>query len=55
MKSNSDTPTPAQITYAKELIRKLGYERDRFDIKKMTKRELSKLISGLKWELDGLR
>ena len=55
MRSESNTPTPAQITYAKDLIRKLGYERDRFNIEKMTKRELSKLISGLKWELDGLR
>ncbi len=51
----SNKATPAQIRYATDLIRKLGYERDRYDLESMDKQKLSKLIGQLKWELDGLR
>ena len=55
MGKQNNLPTPAQIAYATDLLRKLGYERDRYNLEGMTKRELSSLISDLKWELEGLR
>lgn len=49
------TPTPAQIEYCNDLLRKLGYDRDNYELERMSKGEISELISELKWELDGLR
>lgn len=51
----NNTPTPAQLKYATDLLRKLGYDRDRYELEKMTKGEVSELITELKWELEGLR
>lgn len=52
---NNNQPTPAQIRYATDLMRKLGCNRGQYKLEKMTKRELSSLIDGLKWKLEGLR
>lgn len=45
-----ELPTRAQIEYAKDLIRKLGYDLDSYDFENMDKQEVSELISELKAE-----
>lgn len=44
-------PTQAQKDYATELLRKLGYNRDSYKLEEMTRRQVSELISRLKYEL----
>lgn len=46
-------PTMAQIKYATDLLRKLGYDVADYDFDKMTKAEVSKLIDELKDEYEG--
>jgi len=46
-------PTQKQIQYAKDLLRKLGYDLDDYDFDKMTKTEVSELITELKDEYEG--
>ena len=46
-------PTPSQVKYAKDLLRKLGYDTDDYDFDKMTKEEVSELIDELKEEWEG--
>ena len=46
-------PTIAQIKYATDLLRKLGYDVADYDFDKMTKQEVSELIDELKDEWDG--
>ena len=43
-------PTLSQIKYAKDLLRKLGYDLDDYDFEQMTKQEVSELIDELKSE-----
>lgn len=43
-------PTAAQIKYAKDLLKKLGYDLDNYDFDTMTKEEISELITELKNE-----
>lgn len=52
---SNNQPTPAQLKYATDLMRKLGCDRDRYKLERMTKKELSSFIDGLKWKLEGLR
>jgi len=46
-------PTRTQINYARDLIRKLGYNEDEYDFDTMTKAEVSELIAELKDEYEG--
>lgn len=46
-------PTMAQIKYATDLLRKLGYDVADYDFDKMTKAEVSELITELKDEWEG--
>lgn len=46
-------PTTAQIKYATDLLRKLGYDVADYDFEKMDKYEVSELIDELKDEWDG--
>ncbi len=46
-------PTTAQIKYATDLLRKLGYDVADYDFDKMTKAEVSELIDELKDEWGG--
>ena len=46
-------PTWKQISYAKALLRKLGYDADDYDFENMTKEEVSELIDELKDEWEG--
>ena len=46
-------PTTAQIKYATDLLRKLGYDVADYDFDKMTKQEVSELIDELKNEWEG--
>jgi len=45
-------PTASQIKYARDLLRKLGYDVDEYDFDHMTKDEVSELIDELnqEWE-----
>ena len=45
--------TKAQILYAKELLRELGYDAQDYALSEMSKHEASKLIDELKDELCG--
>lgn len=53
--TSRDKITPAQRAYATDLLRKLGYDRDNYELDTMTKSEASKLIRELKNELWDLR
>ena len=53
--TSKDKITPAQRAYATDLLRKLGYDRDNYELDTMTKSEASKLIRELKNELWDLR
>lgn len=48
-----ELPTRAQIEYAQDLIRKLGYDEADYDFDDMDKREVSALIDELKAEWGG--
>ena len=48
-------PTPAQTTYAKDLISKLGYRQGAFKLENMTRKEVSDLIERLRKELEWLK
>jgi len=43
-------PTKAQIDYAKDLMAKLGYDEDDYDLDHMSRAEVSSLIDELKEE-----
>ena len=43
-------PTVQQIRYAEDLLRKLGYDLDDYDLEHMTREEVSELIDELKQE-----
>ncbi len=45
--------TAAQIEYARDLILKLGYDLDWYDLDKMTRSQISRLIDELKDEWEG--
>ena len=46
-------PTQAQIDYANDLIQKLGYDPDWYDLEKMTRSQLARLIDELRNEWEG--
>jgi len=46
-------PTTAQIDYATDLILKLGYDLDWYDLEKMSRSQLARLIDELKNEWEG--
>lgn len=46
-------PTAAQIEYARDLISKLGYDLDWYDLDKMTRGQISRLIDELRDEWEG--
>ena len=46
-------PTRAQIDYATDLILKLGYDLDWYDLGKMSRSQLARLIDELKSECEG--
>ena len=46
-------PTAAQIDYATDLILKLGYDLDWYDLEKMSRSQLARLIDELKSEWEG--
>lgn len=46
-------PTMEQIKYATDLLRKLGYDVTDYDFEKMTRAEVSDLITELKDEWEG--
>lgn len=46
-------PTQAQIDYATDLILKLGYDLDWYDLEKMSRSQLARLIDELKNEWEG--
>ncbi len=43
-------PTQAQLDYANDLIQKLGYDPDWYDLEKMTRSQLARLIDELRDE-----
>lgn len=45
--------TRAQIEYAADLIKKLGYDKDEYDLEKMDREQISNLIAELKDEWEG--
>lgn len=46
-------PTVAQIDYATDLILKLGYDLDWYDLDKISRSQLARLIDELKDEWEG--
>lgn len=48
-----ELPTKAQVAYAQDLLRKLGYDLDNYDFEEMDKQEVSELIDELKAEWGG--
>lgn len=46
-------PTQAQIDYARDLIKKLGYDLDEYDLSGMTRAEIADLIRDLRTEWEG--
>lgn len=46
-------PTQAQIEYATDLFKKLGYDPDDYDFEKMTRNDVSMLIADLREEWEG--
>lgn len=46
-------PTKAQIEYATDLLIRLGYDMDWYDLEKMSREQLSDLIAELKDEWEG--
>ena len=46
-------PTTAQIDYARDLIKKLGYDLDDYDFNTMTRAEIADLIRDLRAEWEG--
>lgn len=49
----TDRPTKKQIDYAADLLDKLGYDKEEYDIENMSRAELSEQISELKDEWEG--
>jgi hypothetical protein len=45
--------TNAQVKYATDLLNKLGYDLDWYDLEKMSRDQISKLIDELKNEWEG--
>lgn len=54
MQRDERLATQAQIEYARDLILKLGYDLDWYDLDKMTRGQISRLIDELKdeWRAD---
>lgn len=46
-------PTQAQLDYARDLILKLGYDMDWYDLESMTRSQLARLIDELRDEWEG--
>ena len=46
-------PTQAQIDYARDLILKLGYDLDWYELDKMSRSQLARLIDELRDEWEG--
>ena len=55
MQRDERPATTAQIEYATDLILKLGYDLDWYDLDKMTRGQISRLIDELKDEWEGER
>ena len=53
MQRDERPATAAQIEYATDLILKLGYDLDWYDLDKMTRGQILRLIDELKDELEG--
>ena len=53
MQRDERKATAAQIEYARDLIFKLGYDLDWYDLDKMTRGQISRLIDELKDEWEG--
>lgn len=53
MQKDERKPTTAQIDYATDLILKLGYDLDWYDLEKMSRSQLARLIDELKSEWEG--
>jgi len=50
---NRKRPTQAQIDYANDLIQKLGHDPDWYDLEKMTRSQIARLIDELRDEWEG--
>ena len=46
-------PTQAQLDYARDLILKLGYDMDWYDLEAMTRSQIARLIDELRDEWEG--
>lgn len=53
MQRDDKPATAAQIEYARDLICKLGYDLDWYDLDKMTRGQISRLIDELRDEWEG--
>lgn len=53
MQRDDRKATAAQIDYARDLILKLGYDLDWYDLGKMTRGQIARLIDELRDELEG--
>jgi len=53
MQRDDRKATAAQIDYARDLILKLGYDLDLYDLDKMTRGQISRLIDELRNEWEG--
>lgn len=53
MTDDRTKPTQAQIEYATDLINKLGYDPDWYDIEAMTRGQVARLIDELRAEWEG--
>ena len=53
MQRDERPATAAQIEYARDLILKLGYDLDWYDLDKMTRGQISRLIDELRDEWEG--
>ena len=48
-----NAPTEAQLKYCKDLLGKLGYEIEEYNLEGKTKKQVSELITELKEEYEG--
>ena len=53
MQRDDRSATAAQIEYATDLIQKLGYDLDWYDLERMTRGQISQLIDELRDEWEG--
>lgn len=50
---SENKPTKSQIEYATDLLNKLGYDLDWYDLEAMTRQQIGELIDELKKEWEG--